>query len=575
MLATQQTARREHERGETRERNERSEKREEKGWGVERDPRGGHLAKVKEITDFVRDDCSTHTAEQRRVRTSHTRTHDPRLKTDNHTHTLLCTASVRYTSLSLPQTCPSPSGKMSNTAVEDGFSECSKTVFTGAKPVHLAGCLRENLEFAVAEGNFDRFLALMEAMADGGVGIEGYRGCDGRTLFDAAARGGNTEIMARLLKAEARSDINVVSDSSERSALYLATTFGHEEAAICLVEAGADVQFHDPEDQRDVLFEAVYGGLDKLVDSLLKHMASQTAHGPSGSTPLHIAANSGFNGMVVALLAFGADQDALDADRNSPLLLAARKGHAVVTSTLLSAGAGFKAWGSSGCTAFEEAAGRGDAEVLKAFTLHDLCSPDMREINSALVMAVIEGEVGAIDVLAEAGGDVNQIDSDGDGGCHLAWAMSTGNLKVMRALIRHGALVDVKDNGAGTLLTYACRIQLSGFWEVIDILLRNGADETIIDAEGKACLQLLDEGDGCEGEGYGFPEDKERAHLLLTRAPNDRAWRRRSWIVIFRSRVLKEESEAAPAYGGSRAPGVGYMGVLEEEGVFRNVVSFL
>lgn len=197
----------------------------------------------------------------------------------------------------------------------------------------------------------------------------------------------------------------------------------------------------------------------------------------------------------------------------------------------------------------------------------------MSEINLAMMIAVIEGEAGVVDVLAEAGADVDLGDSDGDGKCHLAYAPSLCDFDVMRTLVRHGACVDVKYDGAGTLLTYSCKNQKQGFAEAIYIMLRNGSDET--DAENKTCLQLLDEEDGCGGEAHGFPEDRARARLLITRVPNDRAWRRRSWIVIFRSRVLKEESEAASAYGGSRAPGVGYMGVLEEEGVFRNVVSFL
>lgn len=192
-------------------------------------------------------------------------------------------------------------------------------------------------------------------------------------------------------------------------------------------------------------------------------------------TPLHGAARVGNNKTAVTPLAFGADKDAPDADGNSPLFWAARHDHAVVTSTLLGSGAGYSAWGSSSRTAFEEAAGRGCVGVLRAFILHVPFGPSMVELD-ALALAVVQGHVGEVDVLAAAGGDVDHEDSDGDGRCHLAWAMSVGDLDVMRTLIRHGARVNAEYDGAGTLLTFACTSQRNGFWEAIDILLRCAAD---------------------------------------------------------------------------------------------------
>lgn len=302
------------------------------------------------------------------------------------------------------------------------------------------------------------------------------------------------------------------------------------------------------------------------------------------NTPLHAAARDGNNRTVATLLAFGADKDALDVDGNSPLFLAARHGHATATCTILDSGAGYGAWGSSSCTAFEEAAGRGHVGVLRAFTSHVSFGPSVVEIDSALALAVIKGEAGAVDVLAAAGGDVDQEDSDGDGKPHMAYAIGAGDWDVMRTLIRHGARVDVEYDGAGTLLTYACTSQRIGFWEAVDILLRSGADETTVDAGGKTCLQLLDEGGGFGfGRGLsGSSGDKERARLLLTRAPNDRAWRRRSWLVMLNSRALKGgEGCGTPEaeYAGEVEESLGSVVVrligLTPEGMFHRVVSFL
>ena len=68
-------------------------------------------------------------------------------------------------------------------------------------------------------------------------------------LFDAAALGGNRDAVPGLLGAGARPDVIVVSASSGRSALYPAAYCGQEVAGICLVAAGADVNFEDPVDK--------------------------------------------------------------------------------------------------------------------------------------------------------------------------------------------------------------------------------------------------------------------------------------------------------------------------------------
>lgn len=60
----------------------------------------------------------------------------------------------------------------------------------------------------------------------------------------------------------AQPDVNVVSCSSKRSALYTATIHGHEAVARRLVLAGADVGFQDPLDNNEstLLHEAIRGG---------------------------------------------------------------------------------------------------------------------------------------------------------------------------------------------------------------------------------------------------------------------------------------------------------------------------
>ena len=76
------------------------------------------------------------------------------------------------------------------------------------------------LEHAAARGNLDLVNSLLQAGVDGSAG---WRGCRGRTLLDAAAVGGNPDVVTALLRAGAQPDVNVVSMSPKRSALYVAT----------------------------------------------------------------------------------------------------------------------------------------------------------------------------------------------------------------------------------------------------------------------------------------------------------------------------------------------------------------
>lgn len=131
--------------------------------------------------------------------------------------------------------------------------EIFKLVARGATPDQWAEWLRVPLEHAASDGNLDLFNALIKAGADGSAGC---RGCHGRTLFDAAAAGGSADVVSTLLLNGAGPDINVVSASPKRSALYLATARGNEATAIRLVRAGADVHFWDPEDNCSVLYRA-------------------------------------------------------------------------------------------------------------------------------------------------------------------------------------------------------------------------------------------------------------------------------------------------------------------------------
>lgn len=72
---------------------------------------------------------------------------------------------------------------------------------------------------------------------------------------------------------------------------------------------------------------------------------------------------------------------------------------------------------------------------------------------------------------------------------------------------------------------------------IIAILLQCGADESARNSTNKTCGEVLgnglDEGPGGE---RGDPALRERISAMLAKAPAERNWRRRSWIVMMRVR---------------------------------------
>ena len=80
---------------------------------------------------------------------------------------------------------------------------------------------------------------------------------------------GTRKFVSSLLRVGAQSDVNVVSCSSKRSALYTTTVLGHEAVARCLIGAGADVNVVGPAESCCVLNEAIRGARaagDRLAD---------------------------------------------------------------------------------------------------------------------------------------------------------------------------------------------------------------------------------------------------------------------------------------------------------------------
>lgn len=414
--------------------------------------------------------------------------------------------------------------------------EIFKLVSFSATPQQWKEWLRVPLEHAAARGNLDLFNSLLGAGADGSAG---WRGCRGRTLLDSAAVGGNEDIVSGLLRVGSQPDVDVVSVSPRRSALYTATVCGHEAVARRLVIAGADVNFRDPVHKCHVLFKAILDGHVQLAKDLVIGGAD-----PNSQTEENHSCGVVYVGELRE-----------EPYGETPLICASRMGHLTVAETLLAAGADANIRDSNGYSALDYAAEEGHVDCLQAIARHgaDVNACDERSGFTALHTASENDQATVVDALLEAGAD---IECKADGACNalsLSASGARGSCKALLALLKHGAAVNAVVGDGDTPLHSACHSWKEGLASAVDLLLRWGADETASNNEGLTPAGLLDEMPKYERHNNSDPSvhnEVERARLLLSRAPADRTWRRRGWLVMLRSRAAMARNTNAASRDG-------------------------
>ncbi len=376
---------------------------------------------------------------------------------------------------------------------------------------------------------------------------------------------------------------------------------GNRGLAQKLLQAGAQIG--------DALHQAVRGGHEEMVNDLLENGASfGTKSTRYGRTPLHTAAQVDKQEMVQLLMIKGADKDALDIYGWTPLYTSAYYGSEAATLALLAGGAD----ASIRCGFFKRsvtsaAAEQGHVDTLRAvLTKGEDANYVDTEQHTALHAAARKNQAEAIDVLLEAGANIDA--QDGEGKTPLHHACNWLSLAALDALLKHGARVNAAKPDSGTPLHYAAALAgREGAAEVVDLLLRSGADETIVDIEGNAAVDVLAEA----VEEAAIEGEIERVYQLLANAPADRAWRRRGYLVLCRahpgrvqqahktsgasagmsrrtcSRVKRRRPESSRCNDGVRRTaadeggGVDWACVvarvleLQEEGIFRTIVGYL
>ena len=445
----------------------------------------------------------------------------------------------------------------------------------------------------------------------------GWAGCGGRTLLDAAALGGNEEVISAVLHRGSWSDVNVLATSSKRSALYTAVVGGHEAAARKLILAGADVDYVDPGDGYPPLVAAVCSGSGVMVTHLLMAGASPSdygekdppnyAHGASrrfpllataafagydeivsallekttadmnvfvdGDTPLMLASRQGPLDTVMALLAAGADvgirRESVDeGEASNALDIAVEYGRAEIVKVLLRHGADVNACGENDWTPLHHASASTDGSEEYAHIIDMLLNAGADIAaktdtgSTPLNLALAREATDAALALIQRGASVHEQNSYGKTALHLAIEHNDG-IETALALLQHGSGVDAADSDGNTALHVVCSSLPLDINDVVHLLLRWGASETAVNKTSQTPRQLLDTAvQDLEASNRSWDRQKAEeiqpasvlVRALLERAPADRAWRRRCLLVMLRARNEKKRIPLLPPHTKKEAP---------------------
>ena len=368
------------------------------------------------------------------------------------------------------------------------------------------------LHFAASEGHLETARLLLERGAD--VNSQNNEGLTPLQQASQGMREGCLDIVCLLLEHRADWDPG---DNCKNTALHLAASNGHLEAARILLERGANIDFRNN------------GGLTPL------QQASQSMR-------------EGCLDIMHLLLDHGADGDACDNHGNTAIHFAASKSHFEAARMLIERGANINSQNKEGLTPLQHASqGMGERylDIMRFLLDHGAnVSACDNSGNTALHFVVSEGHLEGARLLLGRGADVNSQNNEGLIPLQQAsHGLRRRYLDIMRLLLDHGADLAARDNSGNTVLHFSVS---EGHLEAARMLLERGADVDSKNNEGltplvqrasqsirEGCLDIMRlllnrgaNGDACDKHGntaLHFAASKghfEAARMLIERGAN-------------------------------------------------------
>lgn len=346
----------------------------------------------------------------------------------------------------------------------------------------------------------------------------------GQTPLMYAAQKGNKRIVELLLTAGA--DPNLI-DREGMCALHHAIEAGDEATALLLFSRTK--VHHTPHDGTS-LHMAAEKGLLSVVRCACEMGLNKQAVDSRGYTALHVAAIAGKSNIITYLVQEGCPIDHPESPtqpakikschQRTALHLAARHGHVDAVQCLLSLGADPEKpdrYGRSLCEYAVRSKKRVEMlqfiEQLPAYhsknhemrLLHAACMANNLQVLSELILAhdvnlnaQSEHGLGALHFCALnsagdaaeallAGGDMAVDLPDLQGNTPLHYAAQEGDIRIMTALIRAGADLNVRNVAGATPLFLACQ---AGHRSAVIQLLEQGASSAISDRQGRKPIDI-------------------------------------------------------------------------------------
>ncbi|XP_065914617.1 uncharacterized protein [Dysidea avara] len=307
-----------------------------------------------------------------------------------------------------------------------------------------------------------------------------------RTPLMIAAEYNRQDVVKMLLNKGA--DLNA-RDERGRSALSIALWEGNEELAGALITAGADIKITDNAGNT-MLMCAAEGGCTKVASDLLNTGSIDiNAVNKRGRSALSIALEEGNEELAGALITAGADIKITDIAGNTMLMCAAEGGCTKVASDLLNTGSiDINAVNKDGWSALTIAICDGNEELAGALITAGADIKITDNYGNTMLMCAAEGGCTKVasDLLNTGSIDINAVNEDGDSA--LSIALWEGNEELAGALITAGADIKITNNDGDSLLHNAAQGNCSSV--IGELLVKAGLDVNIVNKAGETPLDI-------------------------------------------------------------------------------------